>query len=294
MVVMARDFLRLERELGRQELREAYLLCGEDPYLLQRAERMIIEAVLSPAERGFNLTVFSGKEAAVKEVVEAARTLPFMASRRVVVLRDAEEVFKRPPAVLTDYLNRPTPSTVLLMVAKKRIAPPPEVSEGFYDLTPSRREVSLWLKRLARERGIALTPAALSLLRELVGDDLTALSLEVEKLALYKGKGTVDEEDVQEVVADIRVRSVFEMVEAMEHGDLDRAISVLERIWRHGDPSPKILGAIAWRIRDRLKKGGDGRLVRALRRLQALDLEVKRRGTAAKLLLAEMILELVC
>lgn len=290
---MVSDFLRLEGELQRGELRPFYLLVGEDDYLRRRAEGMIVEAALEPPERGLNLTVLSATEASAEEVLESVRVLPFMANRRVVVVREAERFFteRTLPEALQHYLKNPNPQGILVLSASGKW-PRKDQKEWLYDLTPSGRgEVLYWIRRFAAEKGMKISPGALTLLRELVGDDLMALSNEVEKLALFKGEGGVVEEgDVQEVVADVRVASVFELVEAMEEGDLKRGLAVLEKIWAQGEPSPKILGAIAWRLRERIKREANPKLLEALRRLHEVDLRLKRRGARAKLFLEELFL----
>lgn len=291
---MTSDFLRLEGELERGELRPFYLLVGQDDYLRRRAEGMIVEAALEPPERGLNLTVLSATEASAEEVAESVRVLPFMAKRRVVVVREAERFLteRALPEALQRYAEGPNPQGVLILSASGRCWPRRGQKEWLYDLTPSGRgEVLYWIRRFAAEKGMKISPGALALLRELVGDDLMALSNEVEKLALFKGEGgVVDEGDVQEVVADVRVASVFELVDAMEGGDLRRGLAVLEKIWAQGEPSPKILGAIAWRLRERIKREANPKLVEALRRLHEVDLRLKRRGGTGKFLLEELLL----
>ena len=162
---MTSDFLRLEGELEKGELRPFYLLVGQDDYLRRRAEGMIVEAALEPPERGLNLTVLSATEASAEEVAESVRVLPFMAKRRVVVVREAERFLteRALPEALQRYAEGPNPQGVLILSASGRCWPRRGQKEWLYDLTPSGRgEVLYWIRRFAAEKGMKISPGALA------------------------------------------------------------------------------------------------------------------------------------
>ena len=67
------------------------LVHGEEGYLVEQAARLVINAIVPPESRDFNLTVVHGRDLKGHELVDQARTLPVFASRRLVVIRNIHE-----------------------------------------------------------------------------------------------------------------------------------------------------------------------------------------------------------
>lgn len=281
-----RGFPELEKDL-KGGLAPLYYLWGRDPFPLSRAEALIRERALPGGEEG--TVTFSGEEG--QAILEEVRTLPFFSPAKVVVVKDSRPFLRGSLDLLLCYLRSPNSRAVLILESPD---PPPDplVSWG-YCLEVGPRDFYFWLNRLAKERGLVITRRAGALLRELCGNDLLSLEQEVEKLYLYKGRGVVDIGDLEEVVADFRLRSAFELVRSLEEGDPKGALAILDRLYQQGEPSPKIIGAMAWKIREELKEREDPRLVGILKELYRLDHEAKRRGTASKFLLEGLVMKLL-
>ena len=91
-------------------------LHGKERFLVSRAVDLVREAVLDPATRAFNYDAFEGKEATGPRVLSAARTLPMMARRRLVLVRDADELSADQMNALSGYVSDPSPETCLCFV----------------------------------------------------------------------------------------------------------------------------------------------------------------------------------
>lgn len=281
-----RGFPELERDL-KGGLSPLYYLWGRDPFPLSRAEALIRERALPEGEGG--VFAFSGEEG--RAILEELRTLPFLSPAKVVVVKDSRPFLREAMELLLGYLSSPNPRAVLVLESPE--PPPDPLASWSYCLEVGPRDFYYWLNRLAKERGLVVTRRAGALLRELCGNDLLSLDQELEKLYLYKGRGVVDVGDLEEVLADFRLRNAFELVRSLEGGDLKGALAVLDRLYQQGEPSPKIIGAIAWKIREEVKGREDPRLLGILKELYRLDHEAKRRGTASKFLLEDLVLKLL-
>ena len=108
----------LLRALGRGELAPAYYLCGSEDVLKDEAVRAIVDRALEPHERDFNFDQRVAQGLAPEDVHTLVNTLPMLASRRVVVIREIEAWKKKSGAreVLLKYLGNPAPETVLVLV----------------------------------------------------------------------------------------------------------------------------------------------------------------------------------
>ncbi|RKU10580.1 DNA polymerase III subunit delta [Candidatus Poribacteria bacterium] len=82
------------KEMQAGKVRPVYLLCGEEQYLVENTLKQMLENLLSPETRDFNLTNLDGAEVSVREILSAVEVYPVMADWRVVVVSEAT-VFKR-------------------------------------------------------------------------------------------------------------------------------------------------------------------------------------------------------
>ena len=109
----------LERHLKRNELAPVIFLWGEESWLVDEAIRQIEAVVLAPESRAFDHEVFYGDEAEPQAIVSAAQTLPWLASQRVVLVREAEALPRAADPALVAYCKQPSPSTCLIFTAQR-------------------------------------------------------------------------------------------------------------------------------------------------------------------------------
>jgi DNA polymerase-3 subunit delta len=232
----------LLRALGRGDLTPAYYLYGTEDILKEEATRAIIDRALEPQERDFNLDQ-RGAQGLEPETLHAlVNTLPMMASRRVVIIRDIEAWKKKsgPLEVLHRYLANPAPETVLVLVEgapseeKLRDWEPDEAllahSYGvhFERLPPDR--VVRWLGYHAKQLGIVFGDGAAEHLATATGYDLGALRSELEKLGSLAEPGPITRERVGELVGVRHGETLEDWIEALLDDDTARALSLGHRV----------------------------------------------------------------
>jgi len=116
---------------------------------------------------------------------------------------------------------------------------------------PSWSDVKLWLRAQAEGMGKKLTPRAVDALLDALGLDLLALQGELAKLCAYAGTGaTVTERDVAEIVAEARIRSVFELVGAVSRSDAGEALRLCHGLLLHGERTERIVSVLAFQLRE--------------------------------------------
>src|SRR5262249_2674612 len=84
-----------------------------------------------------------------------------------------------------------------------------------------------WVRAEAQSLGVKMEPAAITRLVEAVGSDLSRLALAIEQLGLYAGSRAVTSDDVDELIADTRERTVFELTDAIGAADRVRALTAV-------------------------------------------------------------------
>ena len=246
---MAEDLLT---SVAAGRLDPVYVLSSEHAILLDRAVAAIRDAVVPPNTRGFNYDVIEGKPTGAR-IVALAQTLPMMAQRRMVLVRDLAAISADTSEPLLAYLDKPNPSTVVVGIASKidkRLKLFNALSKkGFVHVLEAPRQLAPWVKAEAAARGVAIDGAAITRLVETVGDDLSRLALAVEQLGLYAGKRTVTSDDVDELIADTRERSVFELTDAMGSGDRGRALAAVTALCDQHESAVGVVVMLARHVR---------------------------------------------
>jgi DNA polymerase-3 subunit delta len=116
----------------------------------------------------------------------------------------------------------------------------------------SQRDLPGWIQARARQEGVDISPEAVRLLADLVGNDLWALWQELKKLALYAGGRRVEDEDVRALTVAAREASVFTLVDAVVEGRPDQALRLLEQLLDQGAAAPYLLAIITRQYRNLL------------------------------------------
>ena len=242
-------------ELRQGTLRPIYFLSGEERLLVDRVLRSVRKVALAGELADFNHDVLT-PTAGPAGVLQAARTVPMMGSRRLVEVREAEGFKAADLERLIPYVQDPVESTVLVFVAGKvdtrfkffRTLD----GAGYLFRFDAVKGATLrrFLDAEAKRLGARLGPGVADLLVDLVGNDLLALSGAVEKLTLFVGEGgTVGTEHVEAVISRTRQAVIFELTDAVGAGDAPRALGSLQSLLQDGEPEVRILFMIARQIR---------------------------------------------
>jgi DNA polymerase III subunit delta len=211
----------LFRGLAKGEIAPVYYLHGPEEILKDEAVRAILDRALDPAFRDFNLDQRSAGQLDPDDLFALCTTLPMMAERRVVVLRDLENIKRKPKlrAALLRYLERPAPETVLVLVqGAGEEAEDREIGRQAatvrFDPLPADR-VRKWLQRRATALGLSLEEDAAAHLLAAVGGELAPLAAELEKLAALPPGEPLTAKRIGELVGVRHGETVFDWRDAV-------------------------------------------------------------------------------
>ncbi|ACY14870.1 DNA polymerase III subunit delta [Haliangium ochraceum] len=213
------------------KLSPVYILHSEHPLLVDRAVAAIRDAAVPENARGFNYDVVEAKGASAQRILAAAQTLPMMAERRMLLVRDLAAMSSAELAKMVPYLGSPNPSTVLVGVTSKldkrvKFYAAAKKAKALHELS-APRDLTGWLASEAKERGIKAEREACRRLVDVVGSDMSRLALALEQLSLFTDGRRIAADDVDELVADTRERSVFELTDALGAGSRADALAAV-------------------------------------------------------------------
>ncbi len=237
------------------DMKPVYILCGHDEFLIDAARKEVVAAVVGQGDPQLCVSSFDAM-AQLAQVLDELRTLPFLAPRRVVIVRDAEAFVAANRAGLENYLQSPAKTASLMLIVSSWPS-----NTKLYKLVKAIGDViscdiaggdsaARWLAEFAKKRGKDVSADARTLLLELVGQDLALLDSEVEKLSLYAGqRKTIEAADVAKLVSSSAGPQTFEITDAVTRGDAAKALEALAGMMSGRGEEFKVLGLLGWHLR---------------------------------------------
>lgn len=265
------NLAQLTAELGQGRIRPAYLVAGDEPLLRDAALEAIEARVLAGVPRDFNFDRLDADSASPGRLVDALGTLPLMASRRLVVLREGEgrgagidEEWGRGIEQALGGISEA--ATAVLVVVARKVDRRSRWVKAFHEpaaevdcaAPTTARELVEFLERDARRLGVQIAKDAAELLGERIGPHLLLLRRELEKLELHVGAGgRIDRATVAIAVASVAEESIWELTDAIGQGRTADSVAKLAQMLGQGEASQAVLGALASHFR-RLLRAGQG------------------------------------
>lgn len=241
------------------KIKPVYVLCGSDAFLLDAYRRQIIESIVGDADPQLCVSTFDG-DAELAEVLDELRTIPFLASRRVVIVRDADAFITAHRRSIEKFLESPVETSTLMLIVSSlpgntRLA---KLVSGIGQVVncsaPEKGKLATWLRKAVGKRNKKIAPDAAGLLLEWMGNDLALLSSELEKLSLYVGdRETIGADDVAVLVTASAGPAAFALTNAIAAADRPGALKSLDLMLTVRGEQFRTLGMIAWHLRKALK-----------------------------------------
>jgi len=247
------DHRGLEMKLDQREISSLYLLVGEETFMIDEILVKMKDKILESGLVDFNLNTFYASDCKVDEIRDAVETLPMMAQRRLVIVKQAQDLSAGELEGLSELIEKPVESTTLVFVASKA-----DMRKKFFKLfdangvvvkfqKPFENQLNPWIAYIAKKHDLTLSADAMEVLKEWVGANLTDINNELRKVSQYLGdRTTVEVEDLKHVVSKTRVETVFELVNSMGRGDCANSFMHLASLLDNGQNE---MGVLAMTIR---------------------------------------------
>ena len=212
-----------------------YWLEGEEEYFINKVMDYAEHNILNETETGFNLTVFYGKDAAWPDVINACRRYPMFSERQVVLLKEAQQM--KDVEKLELYVENPLGSTVLVVSYKdKKIDGRTKFAKLLKErgvlLTTKKiyeNQLPQWTEEIVNNHGYEISRKAIMLLVDHIGNDLSRIENEIEKILVNLGtRKTISEDDVEQFIGISKEFNVFEFQNALAAKDLSNCIRIIQ------------------------------------------------------------------
>jgi DNA polymerase-3 subunit delta len=232
------------------------VLTGGERVWIDRAIDALKAGALGEGPSGFNEDVFQGQGLLAGSVISVARTMPMMASRRFVLVRNLDAMAVTEQESLAAYLAKPSPDACVVLVGEKldgrsKLARAARDAGVLFEAEPPKPyQIPEIAQREARARGHALSGDAAGALSDALGTDLSALDDALERLSLFVGEGkAIELPHVEQCVAHVRTESIWSLVDAVSARDAKTALTAAASLLGDREPPLKILALVVRQLR---------------------------------------------
>lgn len=242
-------YSELRRQLAaKTSLAPVYLLHGEEGYYIDELVKDF-EALVPEEERDFNLYVLYAPESGVETVMDVCHRYPMMAERQVVIVKEAQAIRADQLNRLHSYVERPNPTTVLVISCRGAQAKGKELVAAvkkngviFESKRLSERNILPVISDLIKEKKLSVDPKALSMLRDYIGVDLARLYNEIDKLALILGpRAMITPEAIERNIGISKDYNNFELIDAINSRNAAKAFAIAEYFRNNPKNNPTVM-----------------------------------------------------
>ncbi|OGN98817.1 MAG: DNA polymerase III subunit delta [Chloroflexi bacterium RBG_13_51_18] len=251
-----------------------HILIGENDFSLRQALDEIKKSIGDPAALMSNTAVLEGGKVTPEQLRSACQTVPFLADKRLVVIEGLLERFEPKGRVkkkkssrrtgqsedfqpLVESIRNLPPFTELVIIGGDIKAANPLLLElasiGKVRRFPmlKREDLVRWIEQRVslEKKGAGISRKAIDLMVRLVGNDLWTMANEIDKLVLFIGERSIEEEDVNAVVSYAQEANVFNMVDAIIESRVSVAQELLQQLFQRGMTPAQILVLLSRQVR---------------------------------------------
>lgn len=265
-----KEVTQILTDLKRRIFKPVYFLSGEEAYYIDLVSDYIEKNVLDESEQEFNQTILYGKEIDMNGIISAAKRFPMMSEYQVVIVKEAQNLKELGKSTgggdddddtptkkssgasnaLAAYLQNPQPSTILVFCYKyktldKRSTTYKSLQKNHVYLETKKmydNQLPDWITNFVQERKFKIGPKASFLLAEFLGNDLSKVSNEVEKLFINIKEGEeITTELVQDNIGISKEFNIFELQEAIAKKDILKANRIINYFSDNEKEHPSVM-----------------------------------------------------
>ena len=249
-------YKQIFNDIDRKEKTNLFLLVGPERFIMEEIARRITDSTVTDDLRSFNLTVTYGAEVDINTFMVTARSYPFMADRRVLVLKELQ-MLRGSWQKLIEYCNEPVPSSILILLYDESDIPGVRTRRhrDFGKLKSAMesngktircerltdRDILRWIRQKANRMGLDMNMTTADAMLRSVGENLFELQNELEKLSLFFEKKHLTGDDIEKVIGTYKLNAISDLVENIRPGNDNQVLRILSRIMKTGAERPSIV-----------------------------------------------------
>lgn len=240
------------QDFQRKNFAPVYLFHGEERFFHDELLLKAREGLLEPGTEDFNFDLFYGEDANVDQVIAVARSYPMMAQRRLVILKDLQNMRFPGQLKLVKYAQNPVASTCLIISYMKRklsVKWEKELSKSavsvdcrsLYD-----NEIISWIQQYVKSRKMRIEPAAVQELYRLLGNSIMNIVNEINKIqAAIEPRTDITFDDVNKISSFSRQFTIFDLANSVAEKKMMDSLVILKNLIDQGESETTIVSQLS-------------------------------------------------
>lgn len=240
------------KNIKTKEFLPIYFFHGEEAYYIDIAVKALENDVLTEDEKAFNQTVVYGKDTNYNEILSLAKQYPMMGDKQLIIVKEAQDLKfnDEETKILEKYVENPVESTILVFAHKhKKVDSRKKVFKTldkakmlFHSESVKDYNLAKWIDDEARNLQIKLAPGISQLLADYLGNDLSRIANELNKMKLVLKNGEVlDGKLVETHIGISKEFNVFELQKALGKKDANTAFKIAYYMGKNPKTNPIVM-----------------------------------------------------
>lgn len=260
------NYNEFKKIIKNYEINSTYLLIGEEEYLIDECLDLFKKTYIDNNFETLNYAILDGKMATIDDLINTCETLPFMSSKKLVILKDVHLFLDKGDSLneLYTYLDDLGNHVCLLMVDNNNELKKTTKLYKYYKKNNTvvefaklkGKDLSKWIEQILQKNNIKMSFSNInyfiqhsSYLSRNVSFTLYDLENELKKLISYAKGMEIQKEDIDFVMAKTLDNNIFDLLTSINRSDIDSSLSIFNEIYLSNEPIPKILFMISRQIR---------------------------------------------
>ena len=222
---------------------------GEEEFYIDNITNLFIEDVLTEEEKEFNLNILYGKETSVDQIISICKKYPLMSKHQIVLVKEAQDL-SRSFDGLIDYFKKPLESTILIINYKHKSID--KRKSSFKELKKNAKvfeskklydnQVQNWISDTVKSDGFSIDRKSVSLINEHLGNSLSKISNEIDKLLEIKKKEKIIElDDIEKYIGISKEFNNFELRKALGEKNYNKALQITQYFSENPNSNPIVV-----------------------------------------------------
>lgn len=239
---MTKKYEEIILDLKNNTVSPIYILTGDEAYYIDELANVFEHSLLDESEKDFNQTLFYGRDITVDDILSSSKQYPIMAERRLVLVREAQDIEKKDWSKFESYFKNPVPTTTIVIcfkyktIEKAFLKKVDKIGIVFESKKLYDSAIPQWTINYAKTIGIKINPQISQLIADYLGNNLGKIANELSKLKLnVREAEEITINHIEEHIGISKDFNVFELQKALSVRDILTA----NKIINYFDANPK-------------------------------------------------------
>ena len=239
----------IKNDIKTKNFSPIYLLMGEEEFYIDNITNLFVENVLTEQEKQFNLNILYGKETSVGQIISICKKYPLNSQYQIVLIKEAQDL-SRSFDGLIDYFKNPLDSTILVINYKyksidkrksffKALQKNAKIFESkkLYD-----NQVQNWINETTTRAGFSIDKKSVVLINEHLGNSLSKIYNELDKLfEIKKKEKSIELSDIEKYIGISKEFNNFELRKALGEKKYNKAFQIVQYFSENPRSNPLVV-----------------------------------------------------